>query len=151
MFCSKEANNEMENYRKGHPRFLHDDFTSSYDDLRMEDNSATIHVRNLQFLMTEIFKTIHDENSPFMKEIFVMEESCYNLRSKFRLYFPRASTTKYGMETSFRCSQIWNALPNDFKDSECVSSFKRKIKTWNGSGQAVNATYVGNWYLKCWF
>ena len=66
---------------------------NSYDDLCMKDNSATFHVRNLQFLMTESFETIHDENPPFMKEIFVMEKPCYNLRSKFRLHVPRISTT----------------------------------------------------------
>ena len=103
MFCSKEANNEMEKLHKRPLQIIHDNFSSFYDDLRMKDNSATIHVRNLQFLMTEIFKTIHDKNPLFMKEIFVMEESCYNLRSTFRLHVPRASTTKYGLETiSFR-------------------------------------------------
>ena len=123
----------MKKLHKRALQIVHEDFTSSYDDLRVKDNSATIHVRNLQFLMTEIFKTIHDENPQFIKEIFVMEESCYNLRFKFRLHVPRVSITKYGLETvSFRGSQIWNALPDDFKDPECVSSFKRKIKTWNG-------------------
>ena len=43
----------------------------------MKDNSATIHIRNLHFLMAEIFETIHYENPPFMKEIFIMEESRY--------------------------------------------------------------------------
>ena len=129
MFCSKMANNEIEKLHKRALQIIHDDFSSSYDDLRMKDNSATIYVRNLQFLMTEIFRTIHDENPPFKKQIFIMEESCYNLRSKFRLHVPRASTTKNGLETvSFRGSQIWNALPND---SECIFSFKRKITTWN--------------------
>ena len=133
MFCSKEANNEIDELHKRALQIIHDDFSSSYDDQSMKDNSATIHGRNLRCLMIEIFKTIHDENPPFMKEIFVMEESCYNLRSKFRLRVSRVSTTKYGPETvSFRGSQIWNALPNDFKVSECIFSFKQKIKTWNG-------------------
>ena len=133
MFCSKEANNQKEKLHKRALQVIHDDFSSSYDDLRMKDNSATIQLRNLQFLMTEIFKTIHNGNPPFMKEIFVIEESCYSLKSKFRLHVPRASTTKYGLKTvSFRGSQIWDVLPNDFKDLECVSSFKRKIKIWNG-------------------
>ena len=96
----------------------------------MKDNSAKIHKPNLQFLMTEIFNKIIDENPPLMKETFVMEESCYNLRSKFRLHVLRVSATKFGLETlSFRGSQIWNALRNDFKDAECVSSFKRKINS----------------------
>ena len=69
MFCSKEANNEIEKLQKRTLQIIHDHFSSSYNDLRMKDNSATIQ-RNLQFLMTEIFKTIHDENPPFMTEIF---------------------------------------------------------------------------------
>ena len=89
----------MEKLHKRALQIIHDYFTSSYDDLRIKDNSATIQVRNLQFLMTGIFKMIHDKNPPFMKEIFVMEESCYNLSSKIRLHVPEASTTKYGLET----------------------------------------------------
>ena len=88
MFGSKEANNEIEKLHRRVLLIIHDDFSYSYDDLRMKDNSATIHVCNLQFLMTEIFEMIHDENPPFIKEVFVMEEFCYNLRSKFRLHVP---------------------------------------------------------------
>ena len=59
-------------------QIIHDNFTSSQDDLLMKDNLATIHVGNLQFLMREISKTIHDENLPLIKEIFVIEELSYN-------------------------------------------------------------------------
>ena len=119
---------KWKNYIKGHSR----SFTTILHPLTMTYSRKTIQLKstNLQFLMTEIFNKIRDENPPLMKETFVMEESCYNLRSKFRLHVLRVSTTKFGLETvSFRGSQIWNALPNDFKDSECVSSFKRKINS----------------------
>ena len=90
-------------------------------------------MQNLQFLMTEIFKTINNENPPFMKEIFVREESVYNLRCMFRLKVPRVSTTKNGLETiSFRGSQIWNSLPKNLKELNSVTAFKRAIKGWNG-------------------
>ena len=55
MFCSKEANNEIEKLHKRALQIIHYDFSSSWDDLCMKDNSATIHVRNLQLLLTEIF------------------------------------------------------------------------------------------------
>ena len=55
MFCSKEANNEIEKLHKRALQIIHYDFSSSCDDLSMKDNSATIHVRNLQLLLTEIF------------------------------------------------------------------------------------------------
>ena len=103
----------------------------------MKDNSATVHVPNLQFLMTEIFKTIHDENPPFMNKIFVMEQSRYNLRYKFRSHVPRASSTKYGLETvSFGGSQIWNALPVDFKRLGNASPASN-VKLRPGTGQAM--------------
>ena len=70
MFRSKEANNEMEKLHKRTLQIIYDDFASSYDDLHMKDNSATIHICNLQFLMTEIFKTIPDENPPFIEGNF---------------------------------------------------------------------------------
>ena len=38
----------------------------------------SIHVRNLEFLMTEIFMTIHDENPYFMREAFVREDTRYD-------------------------------------------------------------------------
>ena len=52
-----------------------------------------IHVRNLQFLMTEIFKTIHDENPHLVRDAFVREDTRYDIRSEFRLKVPRVSST----------------------------------------------------------
>ena len=99
MFSSKESNTKIEKLHKRALQIIHDDFSSPYETLLLYDNSTTIHKRNLQFLMTEIFKTINNENPPFMKEIFVREDSVYNLRCMFRLKVPRVSTTKNGLET----------------------------------------------------
>ena len=41
-----------------------------------------------------------------MKEIFVMEGSCYNLRPKFRLFIPRASL----LLLQLHCSVVMNLL-----------------------------------------
>ena len=79
--------------------------------------------------MTEIFKTINNENPPLMKETFVKEDSVYNLRYMFRLKVPRVLTARNGLETpSFRGSQIWNSLPNNLKELKNVAAFKRAIK-----------------------
>ena len=75
----------------------------------LNDKSTKIHKRNLQFLMTEIFKTIKNKNPPFMKEIFVSDDSVYNLRCMFKLKVPGVLTAKNGLET-VRGSQIWNLL-----------------------------------------
>ena len=41
--------------------------------------------------------------------------------------------TCYGLDTiSFHRCRLWQALPNDIKQSETLSSFKRRIKVWKG-------------------
>ena len=133
MSSSKESNTKIEILHKRALRIIHDDFSSPYETLLLYDNSTTIHKRNLQFLMTEMFKTINNENPSFIKEIFVREALVYNLRCMFRLKVPRVLTTKNGLERlSFRGNQIWNSLPKILKELNSVDAFKRAIKGWNG-------------------
>ena len=70
MFSAKDANNKIEKLHKRTLQIIHSDYDSAlnYEDLLLRDDSVTIHQRNLQFLMTEIFKTIHGLNPSFMKE-----------------------------------------------------------------------------------
>ena len=66
-----------------------------------------IHVWNLQLLMTEIYTTSSNLNAPFMKEIFIRENTHFNLRNSKRLRVPHVVTTTHGLESiSFRDSQI---------------------------------------------
>ena len=133
MFSSEESNTKIEKLHKRALQIIHNDFLSLHETLLLKDNSTTIHEQNLHFLMTKIFKTINSENPHLTKEIFVREDSVYNLRSMFRLKGPRILTTKNGLETlSFRGSQIWNSLPNNLKDLNSVAAFKPAIKGWNG-------------------
>ena len=62
MFSSKEANDKIEKLHERALQIIHNDYdsTSDYHDLLLKDKSVTIHKRNLQFLMTEIFKPLHD-------------------------------------------------------------------------------------------
>ena len=83
--------------------------------------------------MTEIYKTKWEIDPSFMKEIFVEKHNPYGLRGCHNLLLPQARTTCYGLETiSFLGSRLWQALPDDMKESDIPSSFNRKIKTWKG-------------------
>ena len=59
---------QIEKLHKRALQIIHFDYDSAlnYEDLLLRDNSVTIHQRNMQFLMTEIFKTIHGLSSSFM-------------------------------------------------------------------------------------
>ena len=82
MFSSKASNDKIEKLHKQAIQIIESDFTATYENLIATDESITIHKRNLQVLMTEIYKTLHDLNPPFMKEIFVRRDSPYILKVK---------------------------------------------------------------------
>ena len=106
--------------------------TSDYDTMLLKDNAVPIHIRKSQLLMTEVYKTKWELNPCFMKEIFAEKRSPYGLRSCHDLLLPQVRTTCNGLETiSFHGCRLWQALPNDIKLSETLSSFKKRIKVWS--------------------
>ena len=107
--------------------------TSDFDTMLVRDNAVPMHIRNLQLLMTEFYKTKWELNPSFMKEIFVEKHSPYGLRGCDNLQLPQAHTTCNGLDTiSFRGCRLWQAFANYIKESNTLSSFKSRIKLWNG-------------------
>ena len=63
----------------------------------------------------------------FTTVVVIERHSTYGLRSCHNLLLPRARTTCYGLETiSFLRRILWQALPNDMKQSDTLSNFKRE-------------------------
>ena len=111
--CNDSGNNSMNNY-------------CNYN------KSLTVHQRNLQLLMIEIFKTKSNLNPTFMKDIFVVKNSYYSLRNPNHFQLPNVRTTIYGIENiQFRGCSLWSSLPNSMKNSESLQEFKRRIKHWD--------------------
>ena len=135
MSCDRTLNNKINRIHERALRIAYKDMTSDYDTMLLRDNAVRIHIRNLQLLMTEVYKTKWELNPSFMKEIFVEKRSSYGLRGCHDLLLPQVRTTCNGLETiSFRGCRLWQALLNDIKQSETLSSFKRRIKVWRGVG-----------------
>ena len=128
MYCSRKNNKRINNIHERALRIAYNDFSSSFEQLLLKDNTVNIHTKNLQQLATEIYKTIHHENPNFMDEIFNMNELPYNLRE---ITFTRSkpNTVAYGLETiSYKCQEAWNSIPAEITPSTNVSIFKEKIK-----------------------
>jgi len=56
MFHSRHLNNKINKIHERALRIAYKDYVSSFDILLERDKSVTIHTKNLQTLMTEIFK-----------------------------------------------------------------------------------------------
>ena len=132
MFCEKIANNDVFGTHKRALHILYNDFTSSFEELLLKANQCTIHRKNLQKLIVEVYCSLALQNPSFLWDMFREKNNDYNLRSK-SLLLPQAKTTTYGNESqSFRGSILWNSLPIDIKIVTSFCSFKKSIKTWQG-------------------
>ena len=114
MFCSKSANKVINRTNKRALRLLYEDDDSSFEQLLEKDGSITVHQRNLQNLMTEIYKKINQINPAYIREFFVEKDMPYNLRTKVLCRLPQAQTNRYGLDSlSFRGSLLWNTLKDE--------------------------------------
>ena len=133
MFCDRTLNNKINRIHERALQITYKDMISDFDAMLLRENAVPIHIRSLQLLMTDIYNTKWELNPSFMKEIFVEKHSPYVLSGCHKLLLPQARTTCYGLETiSFLGCRLWQALSNDMEQSDTLSSFKRKIKTWKG-------------------
>ena len=94
MFCNGALDNKVNRIHERALRITYKDMRSDLDTMLLRDNAVTIHARNLQLLMTEIYKAKWELNPTFMKEIFVEKHSTYGLRSCHNLLLPQARTRR---------------------------------------------------------
>ena len=107
-------------------RIAYQDFTSSFAELLINDNSVSIHQRNLQLLVTEVYRTKMNINPSFNNEIFVEREIHYNLQAMNSAFARKSRTTAYGLETiSFLGQNLWRDLPLHIKKSQSVKRFNK--------------------------
>ena len=69
------------NFLKKITRVVYEDHNSSFDELLEKDNSCKIHGRNLQKLVTDIFKIKTNLAPEIMKKVFEIVEGPYTLRN----------------------------------------------------------------------
>ena len=90
---------------------------------------STIHIRNLKFLLSEVYKFLNGLSPPIMNEVFQINNCPYDLRNPRILASKHKSTIKYGINTiAFKGPQIWQNIPLEIRNSESLSLFKSNIK-----------------------
>ena len=75
MFCDRTLNNKINRIHERALPITYKDMKSDFDAMLLRDNAVPIQIRNLQLLMTEIYKTKWELSPTFMKEIFVEKHS----------------------------------------------------------------------------
>ena len=71
MLSERGLNSKINHLHEKALPIAYKDELSDFETMLEKDNAVTIHVKNLQLLMSEVFKTQHNLNPTFMKEVFV--------------------------------------------------------------------------------
>ena len=135
MFHSRGLNNERNFVHERALRTTYRVRLCLFQDTWKEDNSVSIHHRNIQALATEMFKVKNNIAPGIMKELFAPKISIYDLRNNNSFKRRIVNSVWHGTEwLSYLGLKIWNLVPNKIKESEYVSAFKFRIKRWVSEG-----------------
>ena len=80
-------------------RIAYNNFNSSFSEVLEMTNESTIHIRNLKFLLTEVYKFLNGLSPPIMNEVFQTNNCLYDLRNPRILASKHKSTIKHGINT----------------------------------------------------
>ena len=132
MLHSRALNNHINNIHERALRLTYKDNKSSFKQLLEKDHSVTVHQKNLQVLVTEIFKVKNNLAPDIMKDVFKLKEPPYNLRSESNHFTRRnVKTTYYGLlSIKHLTPQIWELVPQSIRKWRTLNEFKTKIKFW---------------------
>ena len=75
MCHGRGLNNKINNLHERALRTVYQDKKSSFETLLKHDKSVSIHIKNLQYLTTEIFKVKNGLCPEIMKEILIFHEN----------------------------------------------------------------------------
>ena len=81
MFHDRALNQRINHIHERAMRIAYKDYENDFGFLLEQSKSVPIHARNLQLLMTEIYKTKSGLNPSFMKDIFMQRNISYSLRN----------------------------------------------------------------------
>ena len=80
MLHSRTLNNRINNIHERALRLTYQDNQPSFKRLLEKDHSVTVHHKNLQVLVTEIFKVTNNLAPNIMKDVSELKEPSYNLK-----------------------------------------------------------------------
>ena len=128
---SRKINNRINRIHERALRVVYNDQNATFEELLSKDNSVKIHDRNLQVLVTEMFKVKLGISPVIMNDIFKIRNCNYVTRNNSEFQSHCVKTVHYGTESvSFLGPKIWSILPQEYKNLDNLHDFKNKIKHW---------------------
>ena len=94
IFHSNNIKNRINHLHERAMRLAYKDYTCSFDELLLKDNSCRIHHRNLQKLAIEIFKVKLSIAPEMMRKVFPITENPYDLGNETKFKSRNVNTVR---------------------------------------------------------
>ena len=131
MFSSRQSNNLINKVHERSLTLITNDQNNSFETLLQNDKDITVRQRNLQILMTEVYKTVKWEAPAIMKNLFIFREGIHDIRNFQIITNENKNAVRDGLETiCFRTPYLYASLPEECKHQNSVRKYKEKIKNW---------------------
>ena len=133
MFSSALSLKNIEGLQKRAARFLYKSYNTPYEDLLLKSSFSSMNVKRLRKLCIEIFKTLNNLSSSFMKEVFSLRQTNRPAREKCKLNLdiPSHNQVTFGRKTlTFFGPKTWNSLPYHIRSAENLASFKTMVASF---------------------
>ena len=92
LICNKGAYKEIDRTHKRALRILYKEYECHFETLLTRSGSFCIHVRNLQKLMTESYKSMNHLNPSLIWEFHEKKDASYNIRIRNLCTLPQIKT-----------------------------------------------------------
>ena len=115
-FCGARDADKLEALNKRIVRFVLGDFSSPYNTLLSKVNSTSLWNKRVQNFLILLYKSLFFTHFPaYMKNMFSLRPSSYDLRGSYILSLSKPKTTTCGLNSfSYFSAKEWNALPDFF-------------------------------------
>ena len=139
--CGARDADKLEALNKRILRFKLGDYSSPYTTLLSKVNSTSLCNKRVQNFVILLYKSLFFTHFPaYMKNMFSLRSSSYDLCGNYILSLSKPKTTTYGLNSfSYFSVKQWNALP-DFFILVFFADFKIKIQEF---------TYLNLKFVNC--
>ena len=146
MFSGRQENNRINHLDERALRIVYNDYETTFENLLELDNSVSIHHINIRLLSIELYKVKLNLSNQVMSGLFNLRNINYDFRSQTYFELRPIYTTAYGLRSlKYFAPKIWNIVSIDIRNSDSLSEFSTKIKSWKPVTYPSNLcrTFVG--------
>ena len=113
-------------------RILYENDTLNFLELLEMDGGFTVHQRNIQILLLEMFKAKNNLEPSLLKGIFQGNEYKGPVLRRSKVFMrPSVRTQRYGERSLQNLGVIlWNQIPKYVQNEDSLQKFKMFIKNW---------------------